>query len=209
MPKIEAYDQHAAEYDAWFDKNESIYRSELQVVRSLLPTSGRGVEIGVGTGRFAQPLGITIGVEPSLAMRAIAEKRGITVYDAVAEALPFSDGQFDFALMVTTLCFLDDVGKAFREAHRFIKPHGSLIVAFIDKNSPLGKLYEQKKQSSVFYRDATFYSVDEVVDYLREAQFNRFTFKQTVFPDLNDTQDIQPVKEGYGEGSFVVVKGIK
>jgi ubiquinone/menaquinone biosynthesis C-methylase UbiE len=142
-------------------------------------------------------------------MRAIAENRGITIYDAVAEALPFNEEQFDFALMVTTICFLDDVEKTFKEAHRVIKLHGSLIVAFIDKNSPLGKLYEQKKQSSVFYKGATFYTVNEVVDFLRKARFNGFTFSQTVFPDLNNSQDIQPVKEGHGEGSFVVIRGMK
>jgi hypothetical protein len=58
-----------------------------------LPKSGTGVEIGVGTGRFAEPLGIRVGVEPSKAMRQVAQKRGIEVIDGVAQVLPFDDCQ--------------------------------------------------------------------------------------------------------------------
>jgi hypothetical protein len=49
-------------------------------VRSLLPAGGYGVEIGVGTGRFAVSLGIAVGVEPSPAMAELARRRGIEVH---------------------------------------------------------------------------------------------------------------------------------
>ncbi len=64
--------------------------------------------MGVGTGRFALPPGITVGVEPALAMTSIARKRGIEVYEARAEELPFDNESFDFVVMVTTICFLRD-----------------------------------------------------------------------------------------------------
>ena len=41
-------------------------------------------------------------------MKKIAQKGGIEVIDGVAESLPFADSQFDFALMVTTICFVID-----------------------------------------------------------------------------------------------------
>jgi SAM-dependent methyltransferase len=44
--------------------------------------------------------------------------------------------------MVTVVCFLDDVVRAFREVFRVLKPAGSLIVAFIDRESPLGRQYQ-------------------------------------------------------------------
>jgi len=53
-----------------------------------------GLEVGVSTGRFAVPLGIRIGVEPANAMAEIARKRGIEVYDAKGEKLPFDDESF-------------------------------------------------------------------------------------------------------------------
>ena len=111
--------------------------------------------------------------------------------------------------MVTTICFLDDVEVALKEAYRIIKPSGSLIIGFIDKDSPLGKLYQQRKRKSVFYDVATFYSLNEIVSQLKKAGFKDFNFAQTIFHDLAEITDIEPVKAGHGEGSFVVVRAIK
>jgi len=142
-------------------------------------------------------------------MRKIAEKRGIKVIDGVAEKLPFDDSQFAFALMVTTICFLDDTKAAFNEAYRVLKPDGCFIIGFADKLSPLGRLYQQHKMKNVFYRIANFYSVDEVVSYLKETGFGNFTFVQTIFNSLTEIKDIEPIKEGYGQGSFVVIRATK
>lgn len=209
MPKVELFEKHASRYEEWFERNKFAYESELQAIKEQLPESKNGIEIGVGSGRFAAPLGIKVGVEPSSKMREIAQKRGIEVIDGVAEAIPFGDSQFDFVLMVTTLCFLDDVEAALKEIHRVLKSGGSFILGFIDANSPMGRLYQQKKNDNVFYREATFYSVEEVVTSLKKAGFKNFNFKQTLFSPLTDIRDIEPVKEGYGEGSFVVVKATK
>jgi ubiquinone/menaquinone biosynthesis C-methylase UbiE len=209
MPKIEPFERYANKYEDWFERNKFAYESELRAIRKLMPKNGEGVEIGVGSGRFAAPLGIKVGVEPSCKMREIAQKKGIKVIDGVAEELPFSDLQFDFVLMVTTLCFLDDIEAALKEIHRVLKSGGSFILGFIDANSPIGRLYQQQKNENVFYREATFYSVEEVVAYLKKAGFKDFNFKQTLFRTLTDIRDIEPVKEGYGEGSFVVVKATK
>ncbi|MGB8656288.1 MAG: class I SAM-dependent methyltransferase [Candidatus Zixiibacteriota bacterium] len=209
MPKVEPFEKHASRYEEWFERNKFAYESELQAIKKQLPESKNGIEIGVGTGRFAAPLGIRLGLDPSKEMREIAQKRGIEVIDGVAEAIPFGDSQFDFVLMVTTLCFLDDIEAGLKEAHRVLRSVGSLIIGFIDANSPMGRLYQQQKKDNVFYRKATFYSVEEVLAYLKKAGFKDFNFKQTLFRPLTDIRDIEPVKEGYGEGSFVVVKATK
>jgi SAM-dependent methyltransferase len=164
------------------------------------------VEIGVGTGRFALPLGIAIGVEPAPKMAEFARKRGVEVHDGVAEALPFGDDRFDFAVMVTVVCFLDDVAGAFREARRILKAGGVLVIGFIDRESELGRIYERKREQSIFYRDATFYSVSDLVRLLHEAGFADFSYRQTLFP--GETTD-QTIREGFGEGGFVVVKSHK
>jgi ubiquinone/menaquinone biosynthesis C-methylase UbiE len=209
MPKIEPFEKHASQYEEWFERNKFAYESELQAIKEQLPESKNGIEIGVGSGRFAAPLGIKLGLDPSKEMGKLAQKKGIEVIDGVAEAIPFGDSQFDFVLMVTTLCFLDDIEAALKEIHRVLKSGGSLIIGFIDANSPMGRVYQQKKNDNVFYREATFYSVEEVVASLRKAGFKDFNFKQTIFRPLTDIRDIEPVKEGYGEGSFVVVKATK
>ena len=137
--KIGSFEENAGEYDGWFAGNRFAYESELRAVGMLLPRSGAGVEIGVGTGRFAGRLGIRLGVEPSKSMRAIARDRGITVVGGTAEALPFRDGRFDFAAMVTVLCFFDDPDAALLESYRVLKPSGSLVIAIYRPGQPPGE----------------------------------------------------------------------
>jgi len=209
MARIEPFEKHPLQYEQWFDRHKFAYESELQAIRKLLPQHGNGLEIGIGSGRFAVPLGIKLGLEPSRKMMEIAQARGIEVIGGVGESLPFHDSQFDFATMVTTICFLDDVEVAFNEAYRILKPGGCLIIGFIDKDSSIGQLYQQHKNENVFYRIATFYSVDEVVSHLKMAVFNGFDFTQTIFHNLAEIKGIEPVREGYGEGSFVVVRALK
>ena len=209
MRRIEPFEKHAKEYDVWFDENELVYLSELEAVRSMIPVDGTGIEIGVGTGRFAAPLGIKLGLEPSKSMASLARQRGIEVVEGEAEALPFEDGSFDFVLMVTVICFLNDVGKALSEAYRALKPGGCIVIAFIDKNSPIGKMYEQRKNEDVFYKEATFYSVEEVSAVLQQAGFKNLSFCQTVFQEEAKPGEVQKPQPGYGKGSFVVVRAEK
>jgi len=54
--------------------------------------------------------------------------------------------------MVTTICFLYDIKAAFKEAFRVLKLGGNLIIGFIDKDSPVGILYQQQKSDSEFYQ---------------------------------------------------------
>jgi len=138
--KIQPFEEYADQYEGWFEKNYWVYQSELQAVKGLLPQQGNGLEVGVGSGRFAGPLGISFGVEPSPKMRMLAKARGIKVIDASGEYLPFNDFQFDFVLMVTMICFFDDINKAFRETYRILKPNSHLVIGFIDKNSPVGEI---------------------------------------------------------------------
>mgnify|MGYP006304620659 FL=1 len=111
MPRTEPFEKHPDKYEDWFEKNNAVYQSELQALKTLLPKGKKVVEIGVGSGRFAAPLNIRTGIEPSEQMRKLARKRGIDAREGLAENLPFDDSQFDFALMVTTICFLDDIEK--------------------------------------------------------------------------------------------------
>jgi len=209
MAKTRPFDEHTPRYEEWFEHHEHAYRSELEAVRKLIPDKGNGIEIGVGSGRFAVPLGINTGVEPSEQMRRLAEQRGIETLEGTGENLPVGDSAYSYALMVTTLCFLDDVKEAFSEVYRILEPGGFFINGFVDRESPLGKVYQRHKNENVFYRDAVFYSTDEVVRLMGEAGFDDFRFTQTIFHLLPEIKNVEPVKEGYGEGSFVAVRGRK
>ncbi len=206
MPKTEPFEKHSDRYDEWFEKNRDVYNSELEAIRKLIPSPhAKGLEVGVGSGKFAVPLGIKIGVEPSDRMAAKAEKHGIRVFRNVAEDLPFSDSEFDFVLMVTTICFVDDILTSFREAFRVLKTRGCIIVGFVDKESDLGKQYLDKRNTSVFYKEATFFSAQEVCQYLTDVGFGDLTLQQTLIP--GETQET--IQDGFGKGAFVVAKGVK
>lgn len=103
MARTKPFDDFHGEYENWFDEHRYVYLSELNAIKHFAPSGNRGVEIGIGTGRFAIPIGIKEGVEPSAMMREYATKKGLKVYDGVAENLPLKDASYDFALMVTTI----------------------------------------------------------------------------------------------------------
>jgi ubiquinone/menaquinone biosynthesis C-methylase UbiE len=206
---------YVCEYEDWFVKYPHVYAAELRALRSLLPLGAeRTLDVGVGTGRFAHDLGVGIGVDPSSEMLALAGERGIKAILARAESLPFADRGFDLVVMITVLCFLADPFKALLEIRRVLDRGGHIVLAFIDRHSPLGKLYCQQQADSLFYREAHFYGVDEVADLLEKAGFGDLNFCQTIFydPDNSDLSPFkqvsadEPVLSGSGKGGFVVVK---
>ena len=205
MNSIEIFEKYAQEYDEWFDTNRFAYESEVRALKRFIPQDSNGLEVGVGTGRFAVPLGVKIGVEPAKAMADRARKRGIEVYEAKAEKLPFADSSFDFVLIVATLCFVQDPLQALREAKRVLKPGGYIIIGLIDKESFLGKLYESKKKESKFYRHATFYAIKQVSDWLKRLELEDVKTGQTIFKLPQEMTAIESVKAGYGEGGFIVI----
>jgi SAM-dependent methyltransferase len=209
MARIAPFERHTRRYERWFGRHEAAYLSELRVLRELLSDPGLALEIGVGTGRFAEPLGIAIGIDPSLRMLKHARRRGIGVVCAVAEALPFRHSVFDHALVVTTICFVDDARAMLLEAGRVLKPEGALVIGFIDRTSRLGRHYETHRHESVFYRDAVFFSADEVDLLLSETGFGERTWRQTLTKPLAHTVEVESPHPGFGDGAFVAVRAIK
>ena len=61
----------------------------------------------------------------------------------------------------------------------------------------------------MFYRTATFYSVDEVNRLLLETGFKELEYRQTIFKPLDKISEPEPVRNGYGKGSFVAISAKK
>lgn len=194
-------------YDLWFERHIAAYHSELLAVRALLPWRGLGLSIGVGTGRFAAPLGVQIGLDPVSAMLDYAMKRGITAVQGTAEALPFRNASFHYILSITTICFVKDVIAMLYEAKRVLKPGGILVLGFIDRETKFGQRYLIHQADNVFYREATFYSAAEVQRLLSETGFIQLCWVQTLFSSLEEISQVEPLRTGYGQGAFVVVRG--
>jgi ubiquinone/menaquinone biosynthesis C-methylase UbiE len=194
-------------YDAWYENNRNAYLSEIEAVREVLPPGGRGLEIGVGTGRFAAPLDISKGIDPSGKMISLARKRGVDAERGRGEELNFGDNEFDLVALIVTICFVEEPEKVLRESERVLKPNGRIIVGIIDRESVIGKELIRKK--SVFYANARFYSVKEILEMLKKSGFGSFDIVQTLFRPLGSIDSIEPPESGYGKGSFVVISGNK
>jgi len=199
------FDLYYEDYEKWFEKHPKIYEEELKTVKTLLP-EGRGMEVGVGSGRFAAPLGIKFGIEPSRKMAEIARRRGIEVKEITAEEMDFEE-EFDFILMVTTICFVKDSLKTIQNCYRALKKGGYLLVAFVDKNSPLGKTYEKNKYRSKFYAPATFFSKDDIINLLKKVGFKDFECKENLYGDSLNNLKFE-INDCNG-GAFKVIRGRK
>lgn len=205
--KDNPFDIFTNEYENWFKENELIFQSELLALKQVIPVGKKGIEIGIGSGIFAEKLNIKFGIDPLEKMLNYATQRKLSVERGFAENLPYPDKSFDFAAFITSICFVDNPKKAIKEAHRIIKDKGDLIIAFIDKESSLGKSLELEKENSKFYRNAKFYSVSELTSMIVNNHFEITEIIQTL-KEKNLKIPKNPIK-GHGKGSFVVIKGRK
>jgi SAM-dependent methyltransferase len=206
------FDSLATAYDTWFeDEGKLIFPIEvaaLRVVLSLLPRPW--LEVGVGSGRFAEALGIGTGIDPSVRLLEMAKSRGITVFQGRGEEQFFKRGSFGTAFLIVTLCFLDSPAAVLREIHRILKPTGKTVLGLVLRESLWGKFYESKKQEGHrFYKHATFYSNQEVESLLTEAGFVIERVVSTLFQKLGEVRGMEAPKEGYhtDAGFTIIVAG--
>lgn len=208
LESVKPFERFTQRYDNWFKNNPFVYLSEINLIKKANP-KGKGLEVGVGTGRFAEPFNIDIGLDPSIKMGKIAKRRGIRFVKGVGESLPFREHIFDYLVCITTICFLNKIEHAFEEAFRVLKKDGKIILGFIDKNSQLGMRYQKKKEANPFYSVAKFYSVEEIIKLLKKMGFYNLEIYQTIFQKIQNIKKIEPIKRGYGKGSFIAVAGNK
>ncbi|MCK4759718.1 MAG: class I SAM-dependent methyltransferase [Candidatus Aminicenantes bacterium] len=206
--RVGYYDQNWQEYDGWYNSHPAIYQSELNVLKKIIP-SGVGLEIGVGTGRFASLLSSRFGLDPSFHMLKLAKERGIEVVQGFGEELPFKNDTFNFVIIVFTIEFADDPLRFLEEATRTLKKRGALILGILDKKSSWGKYYKRKQVQSKYYKDFRYFSPEEILQLFKNIPVEFKAAFQTLLqppPDIKNTE--KPVK-GFGRGGFVVLKAIK
>jgi len=180
IPARLVFDEHAGDYDTWFDEHTGVYQTQLRILRGAVPDFRHGLEVGVGSGRFADPLGIHCGIDPSNMLAQMAKHRGVEAALGEAEHLPYRAGSFDFVLMMTFICFLDDIHRAFHEAHRVLEPRGTLVAGFIEAGGKIFQKYQHEPIKGRFLRFATFRTIDEVYGFFNDTGFEEVSILQRV-----------------------------
>ncbi len=203
------FDRLASEYDAWFDESEkTIFATEIQAFRSISsPLPRPWLEVGVGSGRFAQNLGVEIGLDPSIKLLELARRRGIEVLLSKGEQVPFQDNVFGAVFLIATLCFIDSPVSILRECRRLIKRDGKVVLGLVLRESPWGQLYEAKKREGHrFYKHANFYSFDETRAFLGQADFAIQEVWSTLFQKPGEVKSIElPLKGISCDAGFLVI----
>ena len=211
MPN-QVFDSYASEYDAWYDTEagKAIFAMEVDCLKPLLHRFGRPyLEVGVGSGRFAQALVIEYGVEPAPALAHMAKARGVKVTEATGEELPFPDEMFGGLFMVFTLCFLDKPQKALQEAWRVLQPEGGLVLGLLLRDSPWAEFYAGKgREGHPIYSKARFLSKAEIENLLQVCGFKVPDYRSTLFqpPGLSSYYHEQPT-DSYAESAGFVGVG--
>jgi ubiquinone/menaquinone biosynthesis C-methylase UbiE len=172
IPSHRVFDEYAADYDRWFDLHGDVYEAQLRLLRDAVPNSGRGLEVGVGSGRFAVPLGIHFGIDPSVKLLEIAKTRSIEVVLGDGGHLPYRAETFDYVLMMTVICFLKKPLLVLLENFRVLVKGGDLILGFIEHDGEIAMQYRQEKNKSRFLRFARFLTADEVARFIKRAGFS-------------------------------------
>jgi len=211
--KASIFDELASDYDAWFEKDgKLIFKTEVRAFQELPPLLPKPwLEIGVGSGRFAQALGIETGVDPSIELLNIAKSRGVTTIQGKGEDKLFKEKSFGTVFLIVTLCFVDSPEAVLKEAHRILKPGGKVVLGLVLKESPWGKFYQKKKETGHrFYRYATFYEYSEVTRLLTQTGFVTDRTISTLFQKPDEIYYIEEPREGYFiDAGFTIIVGDK
>src|SRR5664279_918424 len=98
------------------------------LVRSLLPGSGRRLEVGPGL-RPRLPIEGTHFVDISAPALAMLRERGAHVVLSQVTSLPFADGAFDLVCAFDIIEHVDDGDGALSELSRVARPDAALLIS--------------------------------------------------------------------------------
>jgi ubiquinone/menaquinone biosynthesis C-methylase UbiE len=180
-PIVRVFERFADDYDHWFDTHGDVYAEQIDLLcRSIPAGMGQILEIGVGSGRFASRLGIRHGLDPSTRLLAMARDRGVEPVLGEGEFLPYRNGTFDTVLMMTVICFMDNLPRSFHEAFRVTRDGGMLVVAFMEKDGEVARRQKDGHSAGRFLQYAQFLSAGEVTAALAGAGFSGIAVQENL-----------------------------
>ena len=210
---IEDYDHYPrieAEFQSALDESLNSRGPELlyEIVRNLgLPAKADALDLGCGEGRFSIELAkrfgfLVTGVDPvprniEVANHALndATKRGPGLADLVhfqlgaAETLPLADSSIDLIWCREVLVLVEDLGTAFAECRRVLRPQGRMLI------------YQNSRTDQLEPREAELLGETGRFDARQmEAAFSAAGFEAEQFMDLG-SEIGEHIEEQTGEAS--------
>jgi len=219
--RSEAMKIDALKYDQWYQTPKGSYVGSLE--RELLadlikPEKGESLlNVGCGTGYFSfyfYQLGLKVtGLDSSEEMLDVArsktkEKRNIEFISGEATRLPFPDNSFDIVTLITSLGFMKEPHKAFREAIRVARK--KVVIGTLNKFS-LWALYRRIEGlfKLTVYKEARFYSLEGLKNLVvPQVKKNKITWRNILFlPSLPRLKKIEKILARFKIplGAFLVI----
>lgn len=208
----QVFQERAAEYDNWYE-DSLLFETELAALQQITsPLPGPKLEIGAGPGRFAEQLGITVGIDPAPAALHRGLKRGIIGVAAIGEQLPLRSETAGTLFLLFTLCFLGDPGRVLDECWRVLKSDGRLVIGQVPSQSYLGQQLENKrKKGNPYYKHARFYTIKDTLTMLKQRDFSLLESHSTLMEPPGSAERLEVAQQGINEqaGFCILVAGKK
>ncbi len=161
MTQIVFDENMAAGLEVIYSKRDVLRRRRL-VREALAAQPGeRIVDVGCGPGFYVAELleevgpdGAVTGIDSSAPMLTIAAKRtegaaNAALHEGAATSLPVGDGEFEAALSVQVLEYVDDVTAALKEIHRALRPGGRVVIWDVDWATVSWQSADQERMARV------------------------------------------------------------
>jgi demethylmenaquinone methyltransferase/2-methoxy-6-polyprenyl-1,4-benzoquinol methylase len=166
FPMIDHFGPFASIYD-WFVRKPNLERL-CELLR--LPTAGRLLDAGGGTGRVSRHLKSMVGnlVVSDLSRPMLKQAfrcRGLNSVQTYVERLPFPNGCFDRVLVVDAWHHFRSQEEAAREFWRVLKPGGRLVIEEQDIERLPIKLVALGERLALM--GSHFYTSKQIVDQVR------------------------------------------
>ena len=177
------------DYEAWYHspRGQWIGETDYALLNGLLrPERGASLlDVGCGTGHFTRLFardvqGPVVGIDPNEAWLSYARAQaryGESYVAARAEALPFPDRAFQFAVSVTALCFVSNQQQALRELMRVTQKR--FVLGLLNRRS---LLYLQKGRGggAGAYAGAHWHTGAEVRELLEAMPVDKLVLRSAI-----------------------------
>jgi SAM-dependent methyltransferase len=229
MDVKQKFDGYADQYDEWFIKNDKLFTSELRLFLKVLGDieGKRLLSVGCGSGLFESYIDCSNveGIEPSVDMGKIAEKRGVNVIKyGTIEDVDLPENTYDIIYFNGSSSYMEDLTPVYEKSLKALVDGGKLILLDVPKESAFGLMYLLGKSLGTYdhpYLEGTmpelpyplalassgvWHSTEEKIEVLKNLGIKDFDFYQTLVKNpLYTNEEPEEVSEGYKSGGYVAI----